>query len=165
MDTVASAIGHVVTPKHHSNPRIGGFLQDIACASQTLPNAGVTLRPESFEILGRLGVGRAEFHRTVGEGDDDHLPRQRMFSHVRKCDDRAEMFHIRRGAVIGDGPRPFGNLRRNETEAKPSLTAEILDQDLLQVNGLARGDINGPRGGCKPDRQQGWQPSPAQKSA
>ena len=140
-------------------------MQDIACASQTLPNAGVILRPESFEILGRFGVGRAEFHRTVGEGDDDHLPRQRMFSHVRKCDDRAEMFHIRRGAVIGDGPRPFGNLRRDKTEAKPSFTAELLDQDLLQINGLPRGDINGPRGGCKPDRQQGWQPSPAQKSA
>lgn len=140
-------------------------MQDIACASQTLPNAGVILRPESFKILGRFGVGRAEFHRTVGEGDDNHLPRQRMFGHVRKCDDRAEMFHIRRGAVIGDGPRPFGDLRRDKTEAKPSLTAEFLDQDLLQINGLARGDINGPRGGCKPDRQQGWQPGPAQKSA
>ena len=140
-------------------------MQDIACASQTLPNAGVILRPESFEILGRLGVGRAEFHRTVGEGDDDHLPRQRMFSHVRKCDDRAEMFHIRRGAVIGDGPRPFGNLRRDKTEAKPSFTAELLDQDLLQVNNLPRGEIYGPRGACKPDRQQDWQPSPAQKSA
>ena len=140
-------------------------MQDIACASQTLPNAGVILRPESFEILGRFGVGRAEFHRTVGEGDDDHLPCQRMFGHVRKCDDRAEMLHIRRGAVIGDGPRPFGNLRRDKTEAKPSFTAELLDQDLLQINGLPRGDINGPRGACKPDRQQGWQPDPTQKSA
>ena len=136
-------------------------MQDIAPASQTFPNAGVILRPESFEILGRFRVGRAEFHGAVSEGDDDHLPRQRMFSHIRKCHDRAEMLHIRRGAVIGDGPRSLGDLRGDETEAKPCLTAKLFDQDLLQIDGLPRGDVNGPRGRCQPDRQQNRQPRPA----
>ena len=165
MDMAASAIGRVVTPKHQSNWGIGGFLQDIARASQTLPDASVILGTESFEILGRFGVGRAEFHRAVSKGDDDHLPRKRMFGHVREGDHRAEMLHVRSGEVIGDGLRPFGDLRRDEPKAKPGLTAQFLDKNLLQVNRLPRWNVNRPCWRREPPRQQSGQASPAQQSA
>ena len=140
-------------------------MQDLACASQTLPDASVILGTESFEILGCLGVGRAEFHRAVSKRDDDHLPRKRMFGHVREGDHRADMLHVWSGEVIGDGLRPFGDLRRNEPKAKPSLTAQFLDKNLLQVNNLPRGNVNRPCRRREPPRQQSWQASSAQQSA
>ena len=157
MDMVASAIGGAVTPKHHSKWGIGGFLQDMACPSQTFPNTGVVLSAKSFEILGGFRVGCAKLHRTVGQGDNYHLPHERMFNHIGQCDSRAEVFHIGRGQIIGYSIRAFGDLGRNETKAQPSLFAHILDQHFLQIDDLPRGHVDGQSWRRQRKNQRGWQ--------
>ena len=154
MDMLASAIGRAVTPMHHSKWGIGGFLQDIASASQTLPDTGVILSAESFEILGRIGICGAKLHRAVGQRDNNHLTSQCMFGHIGQRHCGAEVLHIRRGQIISDGIRPRRNLRRDKAKAEPSFPAQFLDKDFLQINRLARWHVNRKRGFYDPKKQR-----------
>ena len=159
MDMAASAIGRPVTPKHHTNCEIGGFLQDVVPASQTLPNAVIVLSAKGLEKLSCVRIGGTEFHRPVGQRHHDDLPYKGILNHIGQGKCGAQMLHVRRGQIIGDGIWSCGNLRCNKPKPEPCFSAKVLNNHLLQVNLLSGRDIKGYGWGCQPKseppRQQG----------